>query len=89
MYIILIPEPVSEKNFTLNNYENQAKGKGTMTSDSVAGSSPAVLTLPSEAAQYLANHLVNLQWAYTEEQQAAIHNDELAWVIQEYWDSLP
>lgn len=47
-----------------------------------------VKVLPGEAAQHLANHLQQNQYLYTEDQQAAIHNDELAWVIQEYWDSL-
>lgn len=45
-------------------------------------------TLPSEAAQHLANHLEQNQYLYTEDQQAVIHRDELSWVIQEYWDSL-
>lgn len=49
---------------------------------------PVAAVLPSEAAQQLANHLFQNQHLYTEEQQAAIHTDELAWVIQEYWDSL-
>lgn len=44
--------------------------------------------LPSEAAQHLANHLEQMQEFYTEKTQAVIHPDELAWVIQQYWDSL-
>lgn len=47
-----------------------------------------VITLPSEAAQHLAIHLMYNQELYTEENQAMIHHEELAWVIQEYWDSL-
>lgn len=51
-------------------------------------SSASPKVLPSEAAQSLANHLEQEQYRYTEEVQAAIHNDELSWIIQEYWDSL-
>lgn len=47
------------------------------------------IVLPSEAAQQLANHLSQMQNMYTEELQACIHENELAWVIQEYWDNLP
>ena len=47
-----------------------------------------VVVLPSEAAQHLANHLIQMQYAYTEDQLATVHRDELAKVIQEYWDSL-
>jgi hypothetical protein len=48
-----------------------------------------VVVLPSEIAQQLAAYLEQNQGMYTEEQQAAIHLDELAYVIQEFYDSLP
>lgn len=50
---------------------------------------PEVVVLPSEAAQNLAAYLMANQELYTEHEQAAIHYQELAWVIQQYWDSLP
>lgn len=63
------------------------KGSGD-NSYTVEGSIPSVVVLPSEAAQQLANYLRQNQYLYTEDAQAAIHVDELAYVIQEYWDSL-
>lgn len=44
---------------------------------------------PSETCRYLASYLFQNQERYTEHVQAAIHEDELAWVIQEFYDSLP
>jgi hypothetical protein len=48
-----------------------------------------VVVLPSEIAQQLAAYIEQNQSLYTEGHQAAIHIDELAWVIQEFYDSLP
>jgi cation transport regulator ChaB len=47
------------------------------------------VVLPSEIAQQLAAHLEQNQEMYTEGFQAAIHPEELAWVIQEFYDSIP
>lgn len=71
----------------------EAKEKGTQIMDSVVGASPTqgVITLPSEAAYYLANHLENNQEDFIIETFTSfyIDTDNLAKVIQEYWDSLP
>ncbi len=47
------------------------------------------VVLPSELAQKLAVYLEQHQTLYTEGHQAAIHANELAWIIQEFYDSLP
>jgi hypothetical protein len=44
---------------------------------------------PNDFARYLATYLDDNQHRYTEEEQAAIHQDELAYIIQEFMDTLP
>lgn len=42
---------------------------------------------PCAIARYLASYLNQNQFMYTEHYQAVIHEDELAWVIQDFIDS--
>ena len=42
---------------------------------------------PSNFARYLATYLDDNQHLYTEKEQAAIHQDELANLIQEFMDT--
>lgn len=44
---------------------------------------------PSEWCRYLASYLEQNQERYTEHDQACIHVDELAWVIHEFYETLP